>query len=219
VSFGTQIHLNKAHFPVTTLGFGRRVGIWTQGCSIRCKGCVSRDTWEIDKNKAIEVAVFAQSVQPWLRSCDGVTISGGEPLDQPQALLALIPHLRKHCPGDILIFSGYPQELIFRRFSQITSKIDVLISDPYAEKAGATLHLRGSDNQRVSLLSPLARLRYAGIETELRSSVPKMDVIVDGDNVWMAGIPRPLDLARLRGLLEVKGLHSYTSDQPPVVRA
>ena len=39
------IALNRLHWPVTVLGPGRRVGIWMQGCSIGCRGCVSRDTW------------------------------------------------------------------------------------------------------------------------------------------------------------------------------
>lgn len=38
--------LSRLHFPVTTLGPGRRIGVWFQGCSIRCAGCISRDTWE-----------------------------------------------------------------------------------------------------------------------------------------------------------------------------
>lgn len=41
-----EIAINKIHFPVSTLGFGQRLGIWFQGCSIRCPGCISRDTWE-----------------------------------------------------------------------------------------------------------------------------------------------------------------------------
>ena len=40
-----MIALNRLHWPVTVLGPGRRVGIWMQGCSIGCRGCVSRDTW------------------------------------------------------------------------------------------------------------------------------------------------------------------------------
>ncbi|MCT5046402.1 radical SAM protein, partial [Pseudomonas aeruginosa] len=27
------------------MGTGRRLGIWFQGCSIRCPGCISADTW------------------------------------------------------------------------------------------------------------------------------------------------------------------------------
>ena len=44
-----MLYLSRIHFPVTTLGPGRRIGIWFQGCSIRCKGCVSADTWGTGK--------------------------------------------------------------------------------------------------------------------------------------------------------------------------
>ncbi|WP_461325238.1 4Fe-4S cluster-binding domain-containing protein [Bradyrhizobium diazoefficiens] len=40
-----RISVSRIHFPVTTLGPGRRLGIWFQGCSIRCPGCISMDTW------------------------------------------------------------------------------------------------------------------------------------------------------------------------------
>jgi anaerobic ribonucleoside-triphosphate reductase activating protein len=40
-----RIGLNRVHFPVTALGPGRRIGIWLQGCLIRCPGCMSLDTW------------------------------------------------------------------------------------------------------------------------------------------------------------------------------
>ena len=48
-----KIAINKAHFPVTVLGPGRRIGIWLQGCSIHCKGCVSQDTWAADPGRTV----------------------------------------------------------------------------------------------------------------------------------------------------------------------
>src|SRR5215218_593389 len=88
---GTTIQLNKAHWPVTVLGPGRRIGLWMQGCSIHCPGCVSQDTWPADPATAITVDALVD----WCRTTtgsalDGVTISGGEPFDQPDALLRLL---------------------------------------------------------------------------------------------------------------------------------
>ncbi|HAU1321526.1 TPA: radical SAM protein, partial [Legionella pneumophila] len=46
-----MIYISRVHFPVTTLGPGHRIGIWFQGCSIRCPGCISTDTWNINKGE------------------------------------------------------------------------------------------------------------------------------------------------------------------------
>ena len=97
------LQLNKAHWPVTVLGPGRRIGLWVQGCTIRCRGCVSQDTWPRDPAKAIavrELLAWCRRVAP--RGPDGVTISGGEPFEQPAALRALLTGLhgwRRTKPG------------------------------------------------------------------------------------------------------------------------
>ena len=44
---GEPLSVNRLHHPVTALGSGSRVGIWTQGCAIRCRGCASLDTWAV----------------------------------------------------------------------------------------------------------------------------------------------------------------------------
>ena len=102
----TTLNLSRLHYPVTTLGPGRRVGIWFQGCSIRCPGCVSVDTWAAGQGGTTVSAVLA-AVSPWLVTADGVTISGGEPFDQVDALLALLRGLRSAGAEDILVYSGY----------------------------------------------------------------------------------------------------------------
>ncbi len=34
--------LNRIQYPVNNLGNGKRIGIWVQGCSLSCKGCISQ---------------------------------------------------------------------------------------------------------------------------------------------------------------------------------
>ena len=209
-----KIHVNKCHFPVTTLGYGQRVGIWLQGCSIRCPGCLSRDTWETLPETAITVDELTRSVTPWLETADGVTISGGEPFDQARTLASLVRHLRKQTPGDVLVYSGYPMEFLRRHFPKTVALLDVLITDPYRPDAGQTLILRGSDNQRIFLLSDLARRRYpADINEQPWSDTRRLDVIVEGAEVWIAGIPRPDDLHALRVKLEGTGYSMRMSDE------
>src|SRR6185503_5851184 len=74
----TTMRLSRLHYPLTELGPGRRAGVWFQGCTIRCPGCMSVDTWPRRPERAVPVA----EVLGWLAGLgpvDGVTISGGEP--------------------------------------------------------------------------------------------------------------------------------------------
>ena len=212
-----KIAINRIHFPVTTLGYGRRLGIWTQGCSIRCPGCVSRDTWERDAGREVEIADLIAECSRWLSHADGVTVSGGEPFDQPDALAALLAAMRAHCEGDILVFSGYSREWLFAQHAGIVAAIDVIVSDPFRSGAGERLILRGSDNQRVTLLSDLARERYpADIDSREWEAARRLDLVVSNDEVWMAGIPRRGELERLRARLMERGFHARTSEQAVV---
>jgi anaerobic ribonucleoside-triphosphate reductase activating protein len=210
------IAINKAHFPITTLGFGRRVGIWMQGCSIHCPGCVNKDTWEFDRRREIEVDVFLNALAPWLEKADGITVSGGEPFDQPAALLELIRELRRRRSGDILVYSGYSREVLREKHERILELIDVLISDPYEAAAGQHRNLRGSDNQRVWLLTSLARERYPEtLDSDLWPARRRMDLFMDAEEVWMAGIPRPGDLERLRREMQKSGFVCRSSRAEP----
>jgi anaerobic ribonucleoside-triphosphate reductase activating protein len=209
-----RIKINKVHFPVTSLGYGKRLGIWVQGCSIQCPGCISRDTWDFRDDMVIDVERFIASIEHWLIKADGVTISGGEPFDQPGALAELLEKLRRHQSGDILVYSGYSRERLLAQHATILKQIDILISEPYRPEAGTALMLRGSDNQRITLLSPLARARYPqDIDRRAWDPARKLDVMMDGDTVWMAGIPRAGEMARLKRDLASSGLHCGSSDQ------
>jgi len=211
-----RIAINKIHFPVTTLGFGRRVGIWMQGCSIRCPGCINRDTWDRKATDETTIPELVRAVRPWLETANGVTISGGEPFDQPQALAALIDTIRIHNNGDVLVYTGYPRRIIRQDFSAILKRIDVLISEPYVRAAGHSLALRGSDNQRIALLTPLARRCYPKHINQLECRKTHLNVTITTNEVWMAGIPRPGDMFRLKSKLKALGYGYATSDEPKI---
>lgn len=174
-----------------------------QGCWIRCPGCISKDTWDSDPEFQIEIEELLANCDEWLHRCDGVTISGGEPFDQPQALRQLITHIRGRISGDVLVYSGYSHKKLFERFPEVLSSIDMLISEPYVESAGDSLLLRGSDNQRIVLLTALARRRYpADIDRRLWDGQRRLDIVIAGEEVWMAGIPRAGEMPRLKEKLK-----------------
>lgn len=206
-----RIAISRVHFPVTTLGPGRRLGIWFQGCSIRCPGCISADTWAAGRSW-LELAELFGRIETWLDQTEGITISGGEPFDQTDALGALLRGLRERTAADILVYSGYALERLERPLSAFEGLIDALITDPFVVEAPQTLPLRGSDNQRLHRLTALGRSRFAGHD-EPGSEGGAFDVMFDeGGTVWLAGIPRRGDFERLREELGRLGHHAVTTE-------
>ncbi|MDR1119236.1 MAG: radical SAM protein [Bifidobacteriaceae bacterium] len=86
------IEVNRVLAPVTALGPGRRLGLWVQGCSLRCPGCASRDTWLRGGGTTVAVTELAADLADRVEagSLTGLTVTGGEPLDQAPALKRLI---------------------------------------------------------------------------------------------------------------------------------
>jgi len=208
----TQIKLSRVHFPISTLGPGNRLGIWMQGCSIRCKGCISADTWA-NGNEQSTVQDLLSSVSDWLSLADGVTISGGEPFDQPEALRCLLIELRKrNRNADILVYSGYSKELLEPHLSEMVDLIDCLISDPYLIEETDELPLRGSDNQRLTTLTPLGNERFYEYKTRKTKKSRKFDFMIEeGGEVWLAGIPRRDDFRKLEAVMSAQNHKIYTS--------
>lgn len=110
--------------------------------------------------------------------------------------------------------TGYPYERVSVQWRNVLSQLDVLITDPYRPEAGTSLVLRGSDNQRIFLLTELARERYpSDLDRQAWPEERRMDVFLERDKIWMAGIPRSDEMERLKKLLAVQGLTCQTSEE------
>lgn len=203
------VRLNRIHHPVTALGFGRRIGIWFQGCTLSCKGCISRDTWSPDDGWEIDTEDLASSVLAGLREgLDGVTISGGEPFQQPRALehlLILLTEARTtfDTPFDILCYSGHTLSELEQSHEAVLHRLDALVPEPYDATAGPGAALRGSANQKLVALSPLGGERY---DAATSLGPGRIQISVADGAVWMIGIPRPGDLTRAQRALRAKGI-------------
>jgi anaerobic ribonucleoside-triphosphate reductase activating protein len=208
-----RLALSRVHYPVLSLGPGTRVGIWLQGCSIRCRGCISSDTWAPDRGVTTVEDVF-NLIRHWLKHADGVTISGGEPFDQTDALCELLTNIRRVHRGDILVYSGYPFESLAEKLKGFEGLIDGLIADPFEIDTAQSLALRGSDNQRLFTFTPLGKERLQQFDRTVNLSDRHLDVMFDDATaeVWFAGIPGRGDFGRLAGLLSESG-HKVTTTE------
>jgi anaerobic ribonucleoside-triphosphate reductase activating protein len=197
----TILRFHKAHYPVTVLGYGRRIGIWLQGCSIRCKKCVSQDTWEADGGADLPVSDLLAWCQTKAKDgLDGITISGGEPFDQPLALVALLRELdrwrtQSRQTFDLLCYSGYPYAALQARHADILALLDVVIPEPYVDSLPEGGCWRGSENQTLVPLSPLAVARYGQPGDAIAEKT--MQLAVENGRVWMIGIPARNSMAAL----------------------
>jgi anaerobic ribonucleoside-triphosphate reductase activating protein len=207
------LQVNKAHWPVTVLGPGRRIGLWVQGCSIHCPGCVSQDTWASDPARTIAVPDLLAWCKKVARGgFDGVTISGGEPFEQPVGLRALLDGLRvwrrtDQLDFDILCYSGYPLKKLERKHAALLGLLDAVIPEPYVNDLPQGHAWRGSRNQPLVPLSDRGRARYAAhLDAAADAQGKRMQATVEGGRVWMIGIPGRGDMAAVEALCASRGL-------------
>lgn len=201
------IGIARTHFPITALGYGRRIGVWVQGCSIRCDGCMSVDTWR-PSDKPVSVSAIVNTLRINVSDCDGLTISGGEPFDQPRAMLQLLRAIRPQLSGDILLFTGYEFGALPSEAHPCLAYIDLLVAGPFDPSKACAATLRGSSNQTVHALTGLGGTRFEALSN---ASARPMDVITDETGLWLAGIPAPGDLDRFSDVLKTADLVATTS--------
>ena len=180
-----EIEISRLHFHVTTLGPGKRIGIWFQGCSIHCEGCISVDTWQFGIN-SVALEDVKMLLKRWLPESDGITISGGEPFDQEDALFELLQFVKPH-EKSILVYSGYSFQQLKTKKAICNGWIDVLISEPFDYKQPQTKALMGSNNQQMHLLTDLGKRDFKSYLKQ--SPEKKLDVQFEKNTVWIAGIP------------------------------
>ncbi|MCR3750257.1 4Fe-4S single cluster domain-containing protein [Lentzea californiensis] len=205
----STLRISRTHFPVTALGPGLRLGIWVQGCTLACRGCMSQDTWNPVGGTEVEVddlvVLWREAVGA---GADGLTISGGEPLQQPAALRDLLRAVRRETgqDKDVLLFTGYDETELDEVRRGAADLVDVLVTGRYDVAAPTSRIWRGSANQRMVLRTELARRRYAEyVDHEPES--PRLQVGPAGDGgVWIIGVPRRGALPGLTHDLRAMGL-------------
>jgi len=133
-----------------TDGPGLRRVIWFQGCERNCPGCHNPKTQDPTGGFLSDTDVIINELIN-RKMLSGVTISGGEPFNQKEALLAIVKEL-KRVGISIWIYTGYNyEELMNDKTAQsILSNIDVLVDGPFIlGLRDLRLRFRGSSNQRL----------------------------------------------------------------------
>lgn len=207
----TTVFVSRLHFPVTALGPGRRVGLWLQGCSIRCPGCISADTWEPAVG-AVPLEHLLDRMSEMADGAEGLTVSGGEPFDQPEALAAVLARWRELSTKSTLVFTGRELEDVAGWTARHPGLIDALITGPFRSDLPQTLAMRGSDNQRIHAMTD-AGAGMLAYDRPATDADRRLDVAFDElGHAWLAGIPARGEMGRLRRTLAKAGHRAATSD-------
>lgn len=132
-------------------GPGLRFTVFVQGCSHRCPGCHNPETHDPLAGRLADTrGLIAQMRENPLLS--GLTLSGGEPFEQPEACLALAQGARG-LGLDVWVYSGYTYEALLNRGEAARALLlacDVLVDGPYLQgQRSLELRFRGSRNQRL----------------------------------------------------------------------
>ena len=161
--------------PDINNGNGIRVTLWVAGCKHQCKGCHNSWTWNYNQGKSFKnnEREIGNKLADWLKRdyVDGITISGGDPLDQDDEglwqLAMLVNWVKDESNKTVWIYTGYVYEDLIKEIEDnpnsersktlrvILKNTDVLVDGPYKEELRDTAHcpFRGSTNQRLIYLN------------------------------------------------------------------
>jgi len=154
--FGTQLNYANITNGSEIYGPGNRYVIWLQGCTLGCKGCWNTEMWPHKEKKLIEREKLLSDILSQGDIC-GVTILGGEPLEQSENVLWLLNEL-KTSKLDCMLYSGYSyQEIISNKvYSQVLELVDIIITGRFVlVLRDISLRWRGSSNQEVHFLTDI----------------------------------------------------------------
>ena len=158
-------------------GFGVRTVIWTQGCSHNCPFCHNPSTHDFNGGELFEIDEVLESIDN-LKNQDGITLSGGDPMFQIEAILEIAKHA-KFIGLSVWCYTGFTFKQIKEmgkknpKYLEILKYLDVLVDGRFEiDKRNLSLLFRGSSNQR--LINVPATLKHKKIVL-----IPESDGIME----------------------------------------
>lgn len=169
-------------------GPGKRVVVHTSGCSIRCPGCQNPHLWSGEAGSDWDPLAVANVLY---ESHLPITVTGGEPFNQPAELGTLLLRLRDLDPDrHVVVYTGHTFPELVRKGSEwvliALAATDILVDGPYVRELDAPgMQYRGSSNQRAidvqATLHQPARVTLSRGPVTLDWDTPELVLTDDGD--------------------------------------
>jgi anaerobic ribonucleoside-triphosphate reductase activating protein len=165
-------------------GPGQRFVVWSQGCALACPGCFNPETHEGTGGAARTVGELVDAALAE-RDIEGVTLTGGEPLEQPEAVAAFCAGVRGVL--GVIVLTGFSRAEIEGDPARAlaVADADLVIAGRYNRRLRVASGLRGSANKEYWDRTG----RYA---PDVLGGVPDMEVHIGADGmVTVTGIAGP----------------------------
>ena len=177
--------------PVTEAeGPGRRTAIWFQGCSLHCEGCCNPEF--LDSGGGLEMSVDHIFDFIPIREVEGVTLLGGEPLEQYADLRTLICRIREAGLTNML-FSGRTWAALNAdpKTKEIITMCDLIVAGPF-QKGSAPDPRRwiGSTNQTIHFQTQ----QYQELAKNWELNLYDVEVHISNGELQFHGAPELIEL-------------------------
>ena len=132
-------------------GEGARVSLFVSGCTMRCKGCFSVDSWDFEAGKPFDNIMVNKVLKDLSNSyIKGLSILGGDPLEEKNidTVFELFKKVNESYPDKtIWLWTGRKKEKVENL--PIMKYLDIVISEPFIEKFKFNGKYMGSSNQKI----------------------------------------------------------------------
>jgi anaerobic ribonucleoside-triphosphate reductase activating protein len=178
----TSIKIAQIRAATRAEGPGKRLALWTQGCSLKCHGCFNPHLWISDESKERDVSEVISEIEMQLATepdVEGLSFLGGEPFNQAGAL-AEIGHYFRGLGYSLTTFTGFTYDSLLSQsklnhsFCKLLSVTDLLIDGPFLEnRIDEVRPWLGSTNQKYRFLTS----RYS--MKDIDSSTDSIEITVN----------------------------------------
>jgi anaerobic ribonucleoside-triphosphate reductase activating protein len=192
--------------PVQGLGPGERTVLWVTGCPRRCTGCISAELQQ--RSPGVPVETVLEALGPTALGTGRLTVTGGEPFEQAEAISWLIDGLRATGDVELFVYTGYTlgELASVPGAPGLIARADLLMDGPFQQDAGDRLIWRGSDNQVLHCLSQRAQSAYSSLrDAEWGDARPLAVQQLPGHAIRLVGIPSRRDWSEIDAALEPLG--------------
>ena len=163
------MRVQKITYPDVNNGLGCRVTLWVSGCKQHCKGCHNKGLWSFLAGKLFDdnykSELFKILRLPYIK---GLTLSGGDPIDNVNDVTTLVEEVRKEFGDskDIWLYTGHRIEEFDSdsKGMYLISLCDIVVDGPFIEELkDLTLPFRGSSNQRIINVKEYLKSHAVGV--------------------------------------------------------